>query len=188
MFDGKAFGSDIVETVKAFVGRMMTPIEVRLAVLEARQLERGAPGERGDKGERGEKGDRGDPGRDGAQGDRGEPGEAGPRGMLGAPGMDGIDGLGFEDMTEELDADGRTIIRRYQRGDVVKEFRHTFAVVLDRGVWREGSYQRGDGVTWAGSFWIAQADTTDKPDSGKEGWRLAVKKGRDGRDRKEVPA
>ena len=39
----------------------------------------------------------------------------------------------------------------------------------------------GDGTTWGGSFWIAQGETGEKPDTGK-GWRLAVKKGRDGRD------
>jgi hypothetical protein len=97
---------------------------------------------------------------------------------------DGADGLGFDDMTEELADDGRTIIRRYQRGDQVKEFRHGLAVVLDRGIWREGEYQKGDGVTWAGSWWIAQETTTDKPDSGK-GWRLAVKRGRDGKNGKD---
>lgn len=91
-------------------------------------------------------------------------------------------GLGFEDMTEELADDGRTIIRRYSRGDQVKEFRHTLSVVLDRGIYKsETTYQPGDGVTWAGSFWIAQEATTEKPDGGK-GWRLAVKRGRDGKD------
>lgn len=97
------------------------------------------------------------------------------------PPKDGADGLGWADMTEELAEDGRTIITRYQRGDQVKEYRHTLDVVLDRGIWREGEYQRGDGVTWAGSYWIAQALTTDKPDGGK-GWRLAVKRGRDGKN------
>jgi hypothetical protein len=54
-------------------------------------------------------------------------------------------------------------------------------VVIDRGVWREGQeYKAGDGVTWAGSYWIAQKDTSAKPDSG-DGFRLAVKRGRDGK-------
>jgi len=100
-------------------------------------------------------------------------------------GKDGADGLGFDDMTEELADDGRTIIRRYVRGDQVKEFRHSLAVVLDRGVYQEGAeYKAGDGVTWAGSFWIAQKDTATKPDSG-DGWRLAVKRGRDGKPGKD---
>jgi hypothetical protein len=106
----------------------------------------------------------------------------GKDGAPGAPGKDGADGFAFEDMTEELADDGRTIIRRYTRGDQVKEFRHTLSVVLDRGVYKEGqTYQAGDGVTWSGSFWIAQEETTEKPDTGK-GFRLAVKRGRDGKD------
>lgn len=97
-------------------------------------------------------------------------------------GRDAEPGLGFEDMSEELADDGRTIVRRYSRGDQVKEFRHRISVVLDRGIYKsETTYQPGDGVTWAGSFWIAQEETTEKPDGGK-GWRLAVKRGRDGKD------
>ncbi|WP_144223614.1 hypothetical protein [Mesorhizobium amorphae] len=103
-------------------------------------------------------------------------------GKDGDPGKDGVDGLAFEDMTEELADDGRTIIRRYSRGEQVKEFRHQVAVVLDRGVYKDGhEYEPGDGVTWGGSFWIAQQKTTEKPE-GSDCWRLAVKRGRAGKD------
>ncbi len=102
-------------------------------------------------------------------------------GKDGEPGKDGNDGLAFEDMTEELEDDGRTIVRRYSRGDQVKEFRHQVSMVLDRGVYKDGrEYERGDGVTWGGSFWIAQQKTTEKPDGG-DCWRLAVKRGKDGK-------
>ena len=43
-----------------------------------------------------------------------------------------------------------------------------------------GGPDGGDGGN-GGSVWIAQADTKAKPD-GSADWRLAVKKGRDGRD------
>lgn len=89
------------------------------------------------------------------------------------------DGLGFEHMDEYLDEDGRTIVRRYQRGDEVKEFRHTFPVVVDRGTWKKGEFERGDGVTWGGSYWIAQRKTSQKPDTPNSGWRMAVKRGSD---------
>ena len=36
-------------------------------------------------------------------------------------------------------------------------------------------------MTWGGSLWTAQDDTAEKPDGSKT-WRLAVKKGRDGKD------
>lgn len=106
-------------------------------------------------------------------------------GKDGAPGARGQDGVGFDDLEEVFDGD-RTIIRRYRRGDEVKEFRHTFPIVLDRGVYTdEKSYERGDGVTYGGSFWIAQGETKGvRPGlatTASRVWRLAVKVGRDGK-------
>lgn len=101
-------------------------------------------------------------------------------------GKDGEPGVGWDEATEEMADDGRTIVRRYAKGDQVTEFRHTFAVVLDRGVFKDGSeYVAGDGVTYGGSFWIAQATTKDKPGN-SDAWRLAVKKGRDGKDGRDL--
>lgn len=102
-------------------------------------------------------------------------------GADGARGRDGNDGLGFDDMTAEYDGE-RGIVLRFVRGEQVKEFAFTLPVVIDRGVWVEGKgYSAGDAVTWAGSVWIAQKETNDKPDGGN-GWRLSVKRGRDGKD------
>ena len=56
------------------------------------------------------------------------------------------------------------------------------AIVLDAGVWKEGAnYVAGDAVSHGGSLFIAQADTTARPGKSDE-WRLAVKRGNDGRD------
>jgi collagen type III alpha len=106
-------------------------------------------------------------------------------GKDGAPGGPGRDGVGFDDLEEAFDGD-RTIVRRYRRGDEVKEFRHTFPILLDRGVYAdEKAYERGDGVTYGGSFWIAQGETKGiRPGLATEAsrvWRLAVKVGRDGK-------
>lgn len=103
-------------------------------------------------------------------------------GKDGEPGKPGADGFGYEDFTEELAEDGRTIIKRYIKGERVKEFRHTFSVVLYQGVWKEGTeYQTGDSVTFNGSQFIAQCPTTAKPETSKD-WQLSVKRGRDGKD------
>lgn len=165
--------------------------------------ESGPQGERGPAGERGEKGEPGDvgpmgppgpagekgldgkdgqPGRDGRDGLPGVQGEKGVDGKDGRDGADGIDGLGFDDLTVEHDGE-RGFTLKFQRGDQVKAFPFRLPVVIDRGVHRDGNdYERGDGVTFGGSFWIAQKDKpADKPGTG-DGWRLAVKKGRDGRD------
>lgn len=90
----------------------------------------------------------------------------------------GPPGLGFDDF-EMVETDIGVMLR-FARGETVKEYR--LPVVRDCGIWREGNtYRKGDGVTWGGSFWICQEETSDKPD-GSKGWRLAVKKGRDGKD------
>jgi hypothetical protein len=94
---------------------------------------------------------------------------------------DGKDGFGFDDFDVTYDGE-RTFAFKFARAADVKEFAFSVPVVLDRGVWKEGGYKAGDGVTWGGSFWIAQKDNDDKPDAGNGSWRLAVKKGRDGKD------
>lgn len=99
-------------------------------------------------------------------------------GKDGAPGKDGVDGVGFDDMSCEIRDDGVYLV--WEKGELVKEAR--IPIPMDRGIYKQGqTYRAGDGVTWGGSFWIAQEQTTEKPDTGK-GWRLAVKKGRDGKD------
>ncbi len=99
-------------------------------------------------------------------------------------GKDGDDGATFtvDDFDIEQYPDGRTFKFMFTRGDVCHSFEFAFPVVLDRGVWKEGDYENGDAVSWGGSLWIAQRDTSDKPDSPDSGWRLAVKRGRDGKD------
>jgi len=57
-----------------------------------------------------------------------------------------------------------------------------------RGVYQDGkTYERGDGVTWAGSAWHCNEPTTTKPGDGSRAWTLRVKRGRDGRDGKDAP-
>lgn len=92
---------------------------------------------------------------------------------------------GIDSETEEITDDGRMETRttRYTDGRTF-ERKIARAVVIDRGVWKEGkAYLQGDGVTWGGSFWIAQKETEAKPDAADGSWRLSVKKGRDGKDR-----
>lgn len=111
-------------------------------------------------------------GKDGADGVDGKDGAPG------ACGKDGSDGIGFDDMDMVETDEGLNL--RFVRGDVVKEF--LLPVPTDHGVWKEKLFRKGQGVTWGGSFWIAQRDTDKKPDSPDSGWRLAVKRGRDGKD------
>lgn len=74
-----------------------------------------------------------------------------------------------------------TLVARTSSGaEVSKSIK--VAALVDKGVFRaEEAYEAGDGVTWGGSFFIAQKDAPiGKPgEPGCNGWRLAVKRGRD---------
>jgi hypothetical protein len=124
----------------------------------------------------------------------------------GAPGRDGRDAADLsilKDMLPALvkdgvvailseikissDDDGRTLIVGIPIGGKAISQSIKTATVLDRGVWRarDEGYEKGDGVSFGGSFWIAQIPTKNQPDTDDSGWRLAVKRGRDGRDGKQ---
>ena len=118
------------------------------------------------------------PGAPGAAGRDGENGKDGAKGADGINGKDGKDGLGFDDMDMTFD-EAKGYWLRYMRGDEVKEF--PVAIPWDAGIWEAGRiYPKGAGVRRDGSWWIAQTDATSQPGHDKA-WRLAVKKGTDGR-------
>jgi len=103
------------------------------------------------------------------------------------PPKDGRDGFSLDDFDAELLDDGRTVRLSFSRGDVsqVKELR--LATVIDAGIYRadrEEPYFKGDGVTWDGCFWVAQKDMPEGKPGASTDWRMAVKKGRDGKGTK----
>lgn len=171
----------------------MIALSIAEAVSHLPKPQDGAPGEDGDKGDPGRDGldvkdlFRADGGRliavmsDGTTKDLGRfVGADGKDGDPGRDGKDGVDGLGFEDLSFEEDDYGRPLAK-FQRGDVVKTFR--LPCIVDRGVYKAAeTYLRGDAVSYGGGLWIAQKDAPEGRPDGGEGWRLAVKKGRDGRD------
>ena len=114
-----------------------------------------------------------------AVGQPGPTGPAGKDGKDGAPGRDGtLEGASLEQIDDRtwrlVRADGTPLIGVLG-----------LSVPLDCGVYQASrTYQKGDGVTYAGSFWIAQAETREKPGDGVTKWRLAVKAGREGREGK----
>lgn len=96
---------------------------------------------------------------------------------------DGVDGFGLEDLQCEFDGERRLTLR-FVRGDLRREAVLVLPSLVDRGIYSaERAYGVADGVTWAGSYWIAKRAVApgEKPGVG-DAWRLAVKKGRDGRD------
>lgn len=123
-------------------------------------------------------------GKDGAPGENGSHGAAGADG---AAGRDGIDGLSIEDLS--LDYDGeRAVVVRFHRGDVRKEFTLTLPIPIYRGVFdKAAAYVRGDVVTYAGSTFIANEDAPEGQPESSKGWKLSVKRGRDGKEAVAVP-
>ena len=112
----------------------------------------------------------------------------GANGSDGAKGEPGHDGFGFDDFEEDLEDDGRVIVRRYRSGDRVKEFRHKTAWLIYRDVFKPGqSYERGDVVTWGNQSYVCREATTTKPGEGPA-WRLMVRKGGDGKVGPQGPA
>lgn len=95
-----------------------------------------------------------------------------------------VRGIADDDIEVGEDLRTFTFKRTYTDGSFTTKA-VTLPVIIDRGIFREDShYERGDGATWAGSFWFAQRSTLpgEKPGDDSGAWRLSVKKGRDGRD------
>lgn len=115
-------------------------------------------------------------GKDGARGIDGKD-------AVGTPGKDGRDGLGFDDFDLSLD-ESRGWILRLAQGDRVKEW--ALGIPFDAKVWTAGTtYPKGAGVTWDGHYWIAQQQTSEQPGEGNPAWRLAVRRGKQGREGKQ---
>ena len=103
-------------------------------------------------------------------------------GQDGKDGRDGRDAFDLDDLAMEFDGE-RTLTLKFERAGVIKQSSIKIPALIDRGTFQaQSGYERGDAVTWGGALWIAQKDAPqDKPGEG-DGWRLAVKRGRDGKD------
>jgi hypothetical protein len=135
----------------------------------------------------------------GPRGETGPEGKCGPAGEKGEPGAKGEPGRNASDLNYLQNYAGEQVARALKTatmtspdggrtlhwtiGENVHEIKT--ALVLDAGVWKEGKdYVPGDAVTLGGSLFIAQASTTAKPGKSDD-WRLAVKRGTDGRDARQ---
>jgi integrin beta 3 len=110
------------------------------------------------------------------------PGRDGLPGRPGTVGDAGRDGVSIDNIElKQLDKRTHALVVKTTDGGV---FSHPIRTetLLDAGVHKRGaSYEKGDGVTHGGSYWIAIADTSETPGA-SNAWRLAVKRGRDGKD------
>jgi len=141
----------------------------------------GPPGEPGPQGAPGAEGAPGANGRDGRDGLPGLQGAPGEKGADGKDGRDGVDGLGVGDFDVIYDGE-RTLTVLWSAGDRTIRRSFELPIVIYRGVWREGSYVRGDCVSRAGSMFVARCETTLPPET--DDWQLSVKRGNHGKDGK----
>nr|WP_298117423.1 hypothetical protein [uncultured Pseudomonas sp.] len=97
---------------------------------------------------------------------------------------DGRDALPLESFDLLLGEDGRTVTVKLQAGETTIEKSVKIPAIIDRDTFKhDATYEKGDGVSYGGSFWIAKCDNPQGvPGSGETDWRCAVKKGRDGKD------
>ncbi|HHI0407215.1 TPA: phage gp6-like head-tail connector protein [Escherichia coli] len=94
-----------------------------------------------------------------------------------------VDGVSNVDIKQDNQRTFSISLERASGAVEVKSF--DVPVTIYRDVFKSGTeYQPGDTVTWGGSMWHCNEPTTDKPgETGSKGWTLAVKKGRDLRDK-----
>lgn len=92
-----------------------------------------------------------------------------------------VDGVGQVTVDQSGDRSFDVTMKLSSGAELVKSI--VVPVMIYRGVFQPGAYAPGDTVTWAGSLWHCDESTADKPgEVGSKGWRLAVKRGRDGKD------
>lgn len=94
-----------------------------------------------------------------------------------------VDGVSAVDIQQDNERSFSITLERASGALEVKSF--DVPVTIYRDVFKSGNeYKPGDTVTWGGSLWHCNEATSDKPgDVGSKGWTLAVKKGRDLRDK-----
>jgi collagen type III alpha len=193
--DPERLATSVVGIVKAaMVGVVdrLTAIEKRLDAMPTPKD--GEPGPAGPVGETGPQGPIGPTGEKGADGIPGRDGMSvhGPQGIQGEKGLDGANGKDGRDGQDailgnvKMTYDGRrTVTVTFKDGTPIEGGVWTLPIPLYEDVYKDGkSYQTGDSVTWGGSLYIAQKDTSAKPGQPSDdsrAWRLAVKKGADGK-------
>ena len=107
------------------------------------------------------------------------------RGKDGKPGKDGI---GFKDASISYNGDRDFTLALTGEDGRVIERTITAPIPIYRGIWKEDQdWLPGDITNYAGSAWICLSATKAKPGDGEDnGWRLIVKKGRDGKSAYEI--
>lgn len=96
-------------------------------------------------------------------------------------GIDGKNALELEDFDLTLGEDGRTVTMSLKRGEEVVSKSVKLPMPDYKGFWKDGVFEKGDMVTYAGSLWIAAKETSEKPEYKDSDWSVIAKKGGTGK-------
>jgi integrin beta 3 len=90
---------------------------------------------------------------------------------------------GIDAVADEPEDGGRIVVRTFTLSDGSEHVaRQKTSAMVYRGTFQSGrGYDAGDTVTYGGSLFVAQRDTNAPPGDG-DAWKLAAKRGKDGRD------
>jgi len=113
-----------------------------------------------------------------------EDGKDGANGINGENGENGLPGNSVEDFA--ISINGRELTLSVKIGGEVFEKTARVNTIEYKGIYRNVMYESGDVVTHSGSAFIAvrPVSASEKPEA-SEGWKLFVKRGRDGKDAAE---
>lgn len=105
-------------------------------------------------------------------------------------GMDGWDCIvqGLDSFDVGFDGERTFTIKSTLSDGTLVEKTFKTPNVIEKGVFKDGeNYEMNDGVTFAGSYWLAKKDAPEGRPGSSDDWRLCVKAGRNGKDVVKVP-
>lgn len=100
--------------------------------------------------------------------------------------LNGRDALPLDSFDIQLGDDDRTVVMSIGAGEQQITRTLMLSTVIDKGVFKpDDKYLKGDAVSYGGSLHIARKNAPAGVPGASDDWRLAVKRGRDGRDLRE---
>lgn len=89
---------------------------------------------------------------------------------------------GFKGLELEIVSDRTIEVRIMRTSGITDVKKFELPALIYRGIWdKDKAYSAGDSVTQNGSMWVCLRDTSSRPGTDKDAWRLAVKRGLNGK-------
>lgn len=89
---------------------------------------------------------------------------------------------GMSDISIDYDGEKSIAIKIEKSSGEISEKSFNVPVMIYKGIWKQGTYSKGDTVTIGGSLYHCNKETTDARPATSEDWTLCAKRGQDGKD------